>query len=258
MTLAALAVARRRACPTTRRWSPSAATGAASCSRIPTSTSSSSCRTDGADGDRADCARPPSASSPTAGTLAWKSARACARSTNAWRWRSSDVTVQTALLEARYPGGRAAASSRPSRRASAAAMDPKVVPACQDARDAAAPPEVREHALLARAELQGKPRRPARPADGDLGGTCRRPRPHLAAARRQRPHHAVRGAPAAAQRGHAEADPGPPARHRRPAARTGSCSTCRPPSPRASATARRMVSALPSGSCAATTGPPRR
>ena len=39
----------------------------------------------------------------------------------------------------------------------------------------------------------------------------------LAGARRARPHHAVRGAPAAAQRRHAEADPRPPARDRRPA-----------------------------------------
>ena len=74
------------------------------------------------------------------------------------------------------------------------------VPARQDAGDEPAPPEVREHALLARAELQGEPGRPARPADRDLGGARRGPRPHLAAARRPRPDHAVRGAPAAAQR----------------------------------------------------------
>ena len=43
------------------------------------------------------------------------------------------------------------------------------VPARQDARDAPAPPEVREHAILARAQLQGKPGRAARPADRDLG-----------------------------------------------------------------------------------------
>ena len=159
----------------------------------------------------------PSASSPPAGTPASRSARACARSTSASRWR--------------WPTSRC--RRRCSRRASCAAQrkvfdalpssatrrgdGPEGVPAREDARDAAAPPEVREHALLARAELQGKPGRPARPADRDLGRARRRLRPHLAAARRARPDHAVRGAPAAAQRRHAEADPRAPARDRRPA-----------------------------------------
>ncbi len=51
---------------------------------------------------------------------------------------------------------------------------PEGLPARQDAGDAPAPCQVRGHALLARAQLQGKPRWPARPAAGDLGGPRRR------------------------------------------------------------------------------------
>ena len=60
------------------------------------------------------------------------------------------------------------------------------LPACQDARDAAAPPQVRGHALLARTELQGEPRRPARPADRAVGRPRRRLRQQLEGARRAR------------------------------------------------------------------------
>ena len=73
------------------------------------------------------------------------------------------------------------------------AMDAEGLPARQDAGDAPAPPQVRGHALRARAELQGKPGRPARPAGGDLGRARRRPRQDLERARRQRADHAVRG-----------------------------------------------------------------
>ena len=52
--------------------------------------------------------------------------------------------------------------------------DPQRLPARQDAGDAPAPQQVRRHALLAGAQLQGKPGRPARPAGGDLGGARRR------------------------------------------------------------------------------------
>ena len=93
----------------------------------------------------------------------------------------ADVTVQTALLESRFLCGARKRVQRRSERATAEAMDAEGVPARQDARDAPAPPEVREHALLARAQLQGEPGRPARPADRDLGRARRRPRPHLAA-----------------------------------------------------------------------------
>ncbi len=58
--------------------------------------------------------------------------------------------------------------------------------------------------------------------------------PQLDRAGRQGPDHALRGQPAAAARRHAEADPRPAAPGRAGGARTAWCSTCRPPSPRAS------------------------
>ena len=94
---------------------------------------------------------------------------------------------------------------------------PEGLPARQDAGDAPAPRQVRGHALLAGAQLQGKPGRPARPAGGDLGGARRRPGPHLDRAGGQGPDHALRGEPAAQARRHAEAGPRPAAPDRRPA-----------------------------------------
>ena len=91
------------------------------------------------------------------------------------------------------------------------------VPARQDLRDAPAPGQVRGHALLARAQLQGKPRRPARPAGADLDLARRGPGPHLERDGRQRPADAVRGEAAAAPGGHAQADPRAPAPGRGPA-----------------------------------------
>jgi [protein-PII] uridylyltransferase len=44
-------------------------------------------------------------SSAAAGTWAWRSAPACARWANAWTKRTSDVTVQTSLLESRLITG---------------------------------------------------------------------------------------------------------------------------------------------------------
>ncbi len=79
--------------------------------------------------------------------------------------------------------------------------------------------QVRGHAVLARAQLQGEPGRPARPAIADLGGASRRAGPHLGRAGGQRPRHAVRGPAAAAQRRPAQADPGAPAHDRRAARR---------------------------------------
>ena len=93
---------------------------------------------------------------------------------------ASDVTVQTALLESRFLCGDRKVFTA-FQKATRQGDGRQGVPARQDAGDAPAPPEVREHALLARAELQGEPGRPARPADRDLGGARRRPRPHLAA-----------------------------------------------------------------------------
>ena len=111
----------------------------------------------------------------------------------------ADVTVQTALLESR-PVRLAQACSTRSERATDAGDGPEGLPARQDAGDAAAPHQVREHALLARAQLQGEPGRPARPAvviwvarAAGLGRSW----DELAA---QGPGHAVRGAAAQAQR----------------------------------------------------------
>ena len=119
-----------------------------------------------------------SASSPPAGTSAWRPAPRCATIDECVAESARDVTVQTALLESRLVCGprrlfqalhkRLAADTRPAR-----------LPARQDAGDAAAPHQVRGHAVLAGTQLQGKPGRPARPAGADLGGACRRPGPHL-------------------------------------------------------------------------------
>ena len=106
---------------------------------------------------------------------------ACARSTSAWPRRRATSRCRPRCSSRASSCGSRTRVPAPSARATAQAMDPQRLPARQDARDAPAPPEVREHALLARAQLQGKPGRPARPADRDLGGARRRPRPDLAA-----------------------------------------------------------------------------
>mmetsp|Transcript_20960 Transcript_20960/g.80745 ORF Transcript_20960/g.80745 Transcript_20960/m.80745 type:complete len:557 (+) Transcript_20960:106-1776(+) len=87
----------------------------------------------------------------------------------------------------------------------------------QDPGGTAAPHQVRRHALCARAQLQGEPRRPARPADADLDRPRGRPGQDLEGTQRTRPHHRVREPPAAAQRGPAAPDPRPAARGGRPA-----------------------------------------
>ena len=88
---------------------------------------------------------------------------------------------------------------------------PGGLPARQDARDAPAPPQARGHALRARAQHQGEPGRPARPAGGGLAGARGRPGPHLERTGRQGPDHALRGQAAAAPGRRAAADPLPPA-----------------------------------------------
>jgi hypothetical protein len=75
----------------------------------------------------------------------------------------ADVTVQTALLESRLLCGSRRLFNR-VRRVNAEAMDRARLPARQGVRDAAAPLQVRGRRLLARAQLQGEPGRPARPA----------------------------------------------------------------------------------------------
>jgi len=109
----------------------------------------------------------------------------------------ADQTVQTSLLESRLVCGARKLNTQ-FQRETAALMDPKAF-LRQDAGNAPAPHQVRQHALRAGTELQGKPRRPARPAGGDVGGACRRPGPQLGRTGRQRPDHAVRGEAAAAQ-----------------------------------------------------------
>ena len=177
---AAASSGRGRACRPARRWSRSAATAAASCSRIPTSTCWCCCRT----------ATPP--------TTATRSAVGRALHHRLLGHRPRDRLERAHRRRMRRRGAAPTSRCRPrcSRRAASAAraalfaqfrdappthaMDADGLPARQDARDAPAPPEVRGHAVLARAQLQGEPGRPARPADRDLGRARRRPRPHLA------------------------------------------------------------------------------
>ena len=123
-----------------------------------------------------------SASSPPAGTSASRSARACARSTSASEARERRDRADGAARSA--PPVRRARGVQGLRARHRAGDGPEGVSARQDAREAPAPPEVPGHALLARAELQGKPGRPARPADGDLGRARGRPRQQVAGARR--------------------------------------------------------------------------
>ena len=85
----------------------------------------------------------------------------------------SDVTVQTAMIESRFLVG-ARRLYRQLQARHRCGDRSAGLPARQDARDAPAPREVRGHAVRAGAQLQREPRRPARPAGGDLGGARRR------------------------------------------------------------------------------------
>ncbi|CAA9384081.1 MAG: [Protein-PII] uridylyltransferase / [Protein-PII]-UMP uridylyl-removing enzyme, partial [uncultured Ramlibacter sp.] len=87
----------------------------------------------------------------------------------------------------------------------------------QDAGDAPAPHQVREHAVRAGAQLQGVARRPARFAGHPLGGQGRGPGQQLGGPGRQRAGHAAGGAADPAQRSAAEPDPRPLARRGQPA-----------------------------------------
>ena len=175
------------ACRPAPRWWRWAATGAASCSRTPTSTCWCCCPAPARSTTRPTtrCAPRSAASSPRAGTSAWRSARRCARSTSASTEARNDVTVQTAMIESRFLAGATAAvphvQARHRRGDRSAGL-----PARQDARDAPAPRQVRGHAVRAGAQLQGEPRRPARPAGGDLGGARGGPRAQLGRAARPR------------------------------------------------------------------------
>ena len=113
-----------------------------------------------------------------------------------------DVTVQTALLESRFLCGSRRVYTA-FRQATDAAMDPKAFLRAKTLEMRQRHVEVRGHALLAGAQLQGKPGRPARPAGGDLGGARRRPGPQLDRAGGQGADHALRGRASCSARGHA-------------------------------------------------------
>jgi hypothetical protein len=85
---------------------------------------------------------------------------------------AGDVTVQTALIESR-PDHRLAQAVQGVPGPHPGAHRPARLLHGQDAGDAPAPHQVREHALLAGAELQGVARRPARPAGDPVGGQRR-------------------------------------------------------------------------------------
>jgi [protein-PII] uridylyltransferase len=101
------------------------------------------------------------------GTSGSRSATACARSTSASIEAADDITVQTNLLEARLLAGNPACS-RTSNARYREALDVRSLLQGQAARAGAALRALQRHALRARAQLQGKPRRPARPADDGL------------------------------------------------------------------------------------------
>ena len=88
---------------------------------------------------------------------------------------ANDVTVQTAMLESRFVAG-ARRLYRTFQKRHRRGGRSAGLPARQDAGDAPAPHQVRGHAVRAGAQLQGEPRRPARPAGGDLGGARGGPR----------------------------------------------------------------------------------
>jgi hypothetical protein len=100
-----------------------------------------------------------------------------------------DVTVQTALLESRLIAGNARLMAVSAPRFSQPSTTGFFC--CQNAGDAPAPHQVRKHALLTGAQLQGVPRRPARFAGHFVGGQGRRFTASWDDAGRQWPGHAV-------------------------------------------------------------------
>ena len=109
---------------------------------------------------------------------------ACARSPNARAEMAADVTVRTSLLEHRLLAGLARAAIAQFRRALRRAHGRPRVLRRQDARAAAAAPQVPGRDLQPRAQRQGEPGRPARPADGAVDRARGGLRPHAGASSR--------------------------------------------------------------------------
>ena len=127
-------------------------------------------------------AAPSSASSACCGTPASRSAHSVRTIDECESEMAGDVTVRTSLLEHRLLAGSRALyrplSRDASRRRSTCARSTR--PRCSSSSSATALPG---RGLQPRAEHQGKPRRPARPADDPVDRARRRHRPHLARAR---------------------------------------------------------------------------
>ena len=106
---------------------------------------------------------------------------------------AADVTIKTSLLEHRWVGRLAFAAPgvRPGVRRRARRA---VLLRGQDARAAAAAPQVPRHRVQPRAQRQGKSGRAARSADGAVDRARGGARAHLARARAGRPHHRPGGA----------------------------------------------------------------
>ena len=101
---------------------------------------------------------------------------------------AADITVKTSLLEHRFVAGsrQLASRLRPQRRRG---DGHSVVLRSEDAGTAAAASQVSRHGLQPRAEREGEPRRPARPADRAVDRARGRRGPRLARARAGRAHH---------------------------------------------------------------------
>ena len=168
------------------------------------------------------------------GTAASSSRTPCARSTNARpRWPPTS-TVRTSLLEHRPSDRRAPldAAVPPGVRGGARSA---LVLRREGARAAAAPSQVPRRRVQPRAQRQGKPRRPARPADRAVDRARGRTRQQLARARAARADDAGRGARCRAPRTTSSAVCASGCTISPTGARTGWSSTSRPRSPASSA-----------------------
>ena len=171
------------ACPPARRWSPSAATAAASCSRTPTSTCWSCCRT-----SRRRPARS-SASRRLIGTLLGhrpgdRLQRAHA-SKSCVEAAADDVTVQHLAARSALPRRQPRSCSASFERRCAQRCDPRRSSTRRRSRGAA-PRQVRGHALLARAQPARKPRAACATCRYPLDRARRGPRPHAGASSSRR------------------------------------------------------------------------
>ena len=195
------------------RWSRSAASAAASCSPIPTSTCWCCCRRTTRAASSRRASRPSSAS---AGTPGWRSAPACAPSPNAWR-RPAATSRCRPRCSSRACWSVTRSSTPPFARTSSRAIDPRAFFAAksQEMRHRHHKFDNTPYAL--EPNCKESPGRPARPADRALDDQGRRLRQPLGRPRPQRPGDRLRGAADQAQRGAAEPDPRAPARHRQPA-----------------------------------------